>query len=486
MGSAEARRRWFEISEEGWARLSASRPLGRLLLEAVQNAFDAGAENVSIDLGPERLTVEDDATRGIDDERLVYTLFLSDKADDPARRGRMGRGLKELLAAADRAQVETKDATLFFGPEGRRRGPPLRERGTRIVVERASSERDLAEAEALLRLTLPPRGVTVKLGGRALRRPRVMLSLPSTELETVIVVDGVERAAMRHARIDLYPVRRGETPHLFELGIPIEAWNAPWHCDVQQRVPLREGRDGAPPRFSLALKAALLEATVHRNLDRRDLGAEWVQQVIAGWPVRSTLLDAYVSKVFPRGSLLPGTPHADDRARQLGAHIVQTTGITPGALGALRRVLETSDEFVNRRSREIGGEPVEPTPTHARFAEAVRFLARKVAGSKIKVHFFARDAGQDGWIEDALTDVPARTVSFNVKSALRFDDVLEPTTLGVVLHELAHLVTAEHDRRFIDRLQYLGAATAMLLGAGGAPLSDALRRGDVAELARHG
>jgi hypothetical protein len=63
--------------------------------------------------------------------------------------------------------------------------------------------------------------------------------------------------------------------------------------------------------------------------------------------------------------------------------------------------------------------------------------------------------------------------------------VLEPTTLGVVLHELAHLVTAEHDRRFIDRLQYLGAATANLLAEGGRPLSEALRRGDVVALAKH-
>lgn len=481
-----AHRQWFEISEEGWARLSASRPLGRLLLEAIQNAFDASAQNVAVELGPERLAIEDDAALGIVDERLVYTLFLSDKADDPSRRGRMGRGLKELLASADRADVETALATLRFGPEGRSRTPAVRERGTRIVVHRTSTEEELRGAEAMLRLTLPPRGVTVKVGGRALRRPRVMLSLPSTELETVVVADGVERAAMRATRIDLYPVRRGETAHLFEMGIPIQPWNVPWHCDVQQRVPLREGRDGASDRYLLALKAALLEATVHRNLDRRDLRAEWVQEVIGGWPVRSTLLDAYVSKVFPRGSLLPGSAHADDRARQLGAHIVEATTITPGALSALRRVLETSDEFVQRRSREIGGEPVEPSSVHAAFAESVRFLARKVARSTVKVRFFARDAGQDGWIEDALTDVSARVVSFNVKSTLRFDDVLEPTTLGVVLHELAHLVSAEHDRRFVDRLQYLGAATAVLLAEGGPALCAALRAGDVAALADSG
>lgn len=478
-------RGWFEISEDGWARLSSARPIGRLLLEAVQNALDAGATTVSVELGPSELAIEDDAELGITDERLIYTLFLSDKMHDPSRRGRMGRGLKELLASARSARVETVGSTLRFGPEGRHREPSERTRGTRVVVERASAESELLEAGHLLRLVLPPRGVTLRVDGRAIRRPRVLLSLPSTELETVVVEAGVERAATRGARLDLYAPRRGEAPHLFEMGVPIQPWNVPWHCDVGQRVPLGEGRDGATERYVLTLKAMLLEATIHRNLDRRDLTADWVQEVISRWPVRSTFLDAYVSKVFPRGSLLPGTAHSDDRARQLGAHIVEAAALSAGTFSALARVLETSDEFVRRRSRELGGEPVDPNPTHVAFAEAVRFLARRVAGSVVRVRFFARDAGEDGWIEDALTDVSARIVSFNVKSKLAFHDVLEPTTLGVVLHELAHLVTAEHDRRFIDRLQYLGAATANLLAEGGRPLTDALRQGDVASLAGH-
>jgi hypothetical protein len=478
-------RGWFEISEDGWARISSARPIGRLMLEAVQNALDAGAGVVTLEIGPEKLSIEDDADLGIADERLIYTLFLSDKTDDPSRRGRMGRGLKELLAAADRAQVETVGRVISFGPSGRSTEPSERTRGTRIVAYRASSESELREAESLIRLVLPPAGVALKINGKVIKRPKVLLSLPSTELETVIVQDGVERAATRSAQIDLFVPRRGESAHLFEMGVPIQPWNAPWHCDVGQRVPLGEGRDGATERYVLALKAMLLEATVHRNLDRRDLTADWVQEVIARWPVRSTLLDAYVSKVFPRGSLLPGSAHADDRARQLGAHIVEAAALSQGTFSALARVLETSDEFVRRRSREVGGEPVAPDAIQAAFAESVRFLAKRIAGSVIRVRFFSRGVGDDGWMEDALTDVGGRTVSFNVQSKLAFHDILEPTTLGVVLHELAHLVTAEHDRRFVDRLQYLGASLANVLAESGRPLLDALRAGDVAALAAH-
>jgi uncharacterized protein (DUF924 family) len=57
------REQWFEISDEGLVRRARERPLGRLLLEAVQNALDAGASNVSLELGAEEIVVLDDAPR---------------------------------------------------------------------------------------------------------------------------------------------------------------------------------------------------------------------------------------------------------------------------------------------------------------------------------------------------------------------------------------------------------------------------------------
>lgn len=473
-----ARAGWFEIAEEGWQRLSASRPLGRLLLEALQNALDASPENVSIELGEDRVIVEDDAAHGIHDERLVYTLFLSDKPHDPTRRGRMGRGLKELLAAAECARVETIGKTITFDLEGRRLAQNQRKTGTRLEIVRPVSENERKEAIDLLRLAIPPRGTTVRIDARVVRRPRAVLTLADCELETVIVEDGIERAAMRPTRISVYAPRKGEQSHLFEMGIPVQPWNVPWHVDVAQRIPLGEGRDGAPERFLLALKATLLESMVHSYLDRRDLRADWVQDVIGRWPIKAGLLDAYVSKVFHKGSVLGGTSRANDRAKQLGAHIIDARTISHGAWLALARVLETADDYVRRRSSEFGGEDVEPDEVQRRFGESVRWLARRIAGSVIRVRFFARDPGDAGLLEDAVTDVDARVVSFNVRGPLRFDDVLEPATIGVVLHELAHLASPEHDHRFIDRLQLLAGGLAKLLAEGGPELARALREGD--------
>ena len=473
-----AHRDWFEISHDGWRSVATGRSLGRLLLEAVQNAFDARAGLVRVTMGDDEVVIEDDATTGFSDERLVYTVFLSDKRDDPAKRGRLGRGLKELLGAMERARVETVGTTVRFDEAGRSSSSNDRTAGTRIVLERTFTKAERHDARWFLRMCIPPRGTTLEVDGRVVRRPRRVLALSSCELETVALERGVERAVVASCTVSLHTPRRGQPPHIYEMGVPVEPWNVPWHVDVGQRVPLREGRDAVPERFELALKAILLESLIYRYLDQNDLRADWVLDVVGRYPIRASVLDAYVSRAFPRGAVLGGTSRADDRARQLGAHVIEASAISHGAYLALERVLETADDYVRRRADEFGGEEVTPTATQLRFAEAVRWLARRVAGRVVRVRFFARDPSDAGLLEDATADPEARILSFNVRSPLRFDDVLDPATLGVVLHELAHLDSAEHDHRFIDRLQLLAGQTAKVLAEGGPALATKLRAGD--------
>ncbi len=469
---------WFEISHEGWRRRSTQRSLGRLLLEGVQNAFDARASNGVVSLGRKEIVIEDDARSGMADGRLVYTVFLSNKQEDPSKRGRLGRGLKELIVTMDEAIVEAVGITVRFDETGRHEEPNQREFGTRIVLRRKFEASDLSDAVRYLRLCIPPKGIRLLVDGRAVRRPRSVISLGSCELESVEVEDGVERAVVGATTVALYQPRKGQDAYLFEMGVPIESWDVPWHVDVGQRVPLLDGRDGVPDRFKLRLKALLLESMIHRYLETKDLRADWVHDVIARYPVKTSVLDAFVSRAFPRGAVLGGTSRANDRARQLGAHVIDTSAISDGAYVGLSRVVESADDFVRRRSAEFGGEDVEPDEVQRRFAESVRWLARRVAGRVVRVRFFARDPSDAGLLEDATCDAETRVISFNVKGPLRFDDILDPSTLGVVLHEIAHLETLEHDLRFIDRLQMLAGMTAKVLAEGGPALAKALRRGD--------
>lgn len=473
----EVTRRWFEISDEGWRLQAGHRPVGRVLLEAVQNAFDAEASKVSITLAESRIVIEDDAAEGFADGRLVYTVFLTDKTGR-TKRGRFGRGLKELIGAMNGARVETVGVTVHFDDKGRHEEPNERTRGTRITLEREFTEPELDDARRSLRLCVPPNGTELIVDGASVERPQCILALGSCELETVGIEGGVERAMRGVTEVSVYLPHRGDTPHLLEMGVPVQSWELPWHVDVGQRVPLTSGRESVPDRFALRLKGLLLESMIHRYLDTRDLRADWVHEVIAKVPVAASVLDAYVSRAFPKGAVLGGTRRADDRARQLGAHVVPSESLSHGTYLALSRVVETADDFVRRRSHELEGEEIAPDEIQERFAQAVRWLARRVAGRVVRVRFFARDPSDEGLLADATCDATTRVLSFNVKGSLRFDDVLEPATLGVVLHELAHLDTPEHDHRFIERLQLLAGQAAKVLAAGGPALADRLRSGD--------
>lgn len=58
---------------------------------------------------------------GTDDLKLLNVVFYTTKKDSVTRRGRMGRGFKELLSIATWARVESNGQTLTFedGPDGR-------------------------------------------------------------------------------------------------------------------------------------------------------------------------------------------------------------------------------------------------------------------------------------------------------------------------------------------------------------------------------
>jgi hypothetical protein len=464
MGQARnGRAEWFELSEEGWRRSNRARPLGQLVREALQNAFDQRARRVKVRLEEGEVRIEDDAPAGLARDEYAFTVFLGEKDTPPTWRGRKGRGLKEMISASDRAEVETVGRTLVFDDAGRHVKPNTRLVGTCLRLFRRTSASEREAALQLLRLTIPPPEVELVINGRAVRPPRFKESLEGCLLETVELHRGVERFAERATRVDLYHPRPGETPHLFELGLPVEPHHLPWHVDVQQRIPLAAERDAARDPYKRMLGAIILESLAS-ELSRQELSGAWVTEVLAHFTLGPEALEAYVAKVLPARAVLSVGPRVDDRARQLGAKVVDLRGMPLTAVEQLETVVESADAYVERMEGPPRDVLVNPGPRAERFVGLVRCLSRELTGREVRVEFFERKARDPSAQVDAEYDRERRVLRVNMRGQVRLEDPLAPRTLGIILHELAHEAGDEHDFAFIDQLEsFAGRALRCLV-----------------------
>lgn len=455
---------WFELSNDGWRRMNAGRPLGELIREAVQNAFDAEVGHVQVTVTPETVAIEDDSPAGVVDERLIYTLFFTNKSASPTERGRKGRGLKELLSAGSEALVETVGATLRFDRFGRHTIPNQRRRGTRVEVRRRNREREIDEACRHLELIIPPSGVRLTLNGRSVRRPRVFHRMNDVLLDTVFIRDGVERVASRETSVTLYALRHAnEQPHIFEMGLPVQMTDFPWHLDVEQRIPLADGRRHVDETYRLVLLVTAFEHLVGRALPDSNLRDGWVMEVLGRCHVSDLALQHYVARAFPKSAVLRGSRAADDRARQAGVSVIDTRHLGAAVVETLARALPSSDAFVANHLRAHERPLTQLEPYQQRALDCFAYLAERLINRPVTVMAVQRERSPHGTTEDGSYDSRTHTLKVNVLGSANLRDPLAPGSLGFLFHELAHARASEHDARFIRELERIAGRGARLL-----------------------
>jgi hypothetical protein len=185
--------------------------------------------------------------------------------------------------------------------------------------------------------------------------------------------------------------------------------------------------------------------------------------------------------MYAPNAILGGSALANDRARQLGATVVDATSMPRGTYAALTRVLERAEDFVRRKEREFNELPLEPDAAQTRFADFVRWLGQRLLGIDLRVIIVRKDPTIDGIVEDAAYDRHRREIKLNVLGKIDFGDPLAPSSLGVIFHEFAHQYVTEHDQRFIEQLQQLAGRGAALLASLGPEIVQRVREGRLFE-----
>ena len=120
---------WLQISTVGFAALNQSRPPEHLVKELVQNSLDAVQDTGgSVELfyhhdGQKFLVECRDTGTGIEDLATMRVVYLTFKTDSHLKRGRFGRGFKEILSVATTANIVSGGREIHFFDQPPSSGP---------------------------------------------------------------------------------------------------------------------------------------------------------------------------------------------------------------------------------------------------------------------------------------------------------------------------------------------------------------------------
>lgn len=467
----------FTADPEGFREQNAGREPAALVKELVQNALDEAVTRLDVRVGPARrglvIEVEDDLAGGIRRPELVFTLFGSDKRDSPHKRGRMGRGLKEMLSVADRSLVVSEHGAFAFtrtryGRWERHTESMRRACGTLVRCEvEAWTAQDGHDVIAFLRRMRPPEGVRLVVDGAELARTTAT-SVLELELPTVVYerVRGERVARERRGRcaVELIPASE---PWIYEMGIPVEPTSFDRSIDVGQRVPLRDRRDTIPESYRRELFGAILSATADELTDEQ-ARADWVlagaRSAALGEGAKQRLVRAYTG----------GYAYAADATtlHAASAHHLQVVSLRaiPEAIRPLVRELAADAREVLRSMVTVPCPVVPATAQNAAERGTVAVfeaIARGIGGA-------ARVLIREGRPSNAADFDRGEISLYRQKlGAAFFDDPLGERALALLIHELAHWAPADdaHGLDFKTDIERVAGAVAAYCARHGAELA---------------
>ena len=496
---------WLSISTEGFAAMNAARPAEHLIKELVQNSLDSFVEGqpgrIELRYGSQNdgFVVEcADNGSGISNLGDLRVVYLTHKTDSHLKRGRFGRGFKEALCIAEQAWVVSGGQQLEFllenGERVTRQGVASDVgTGTRVWMRMPWPAETGDRLDAYFAQFLVPEGIELVVNGERINaravEHRVQANI-TTELYDAIGQSW--KKPSRTTTIHLVRPQPGETATIYEMGIPVAAvdWNMPYHCDVQQRVPMNPNRDAVASGYPVKLHVACLP-TLLEEMDESAVMDEWVGH--AGRRCESEVQKRIIARAFgeniARSVPRMGERHFDEDARELGLVVVNTAQASSGFRDMLKVFVPSAQEVV-RRDELAKAERAD--------SESFSIEAARQSGD-VRQQWLERQGGEEAvgrclefavWFCQQLVDTcPGRENRVSGQLTLNHEagvtlyahwsttnvltlaldqpcfwqDPLGPEALQVLIHEASHALNMHHGLEFRQELERLAGVAASLM-----------------------
>jgi hypothetical protein len=312
---------------------------------------------------------------------------------------------------------------------------------------------EVAAVKRTVHSLIPPADVTTTFNGEVIegRQPiaTFVTKLP-TELSDS---EGRLKPTRRNATVEVFEPLDGETPSLYELGIPVVETGDRYHVNIGQKVPLNLDRDNVTPAYLRAVRAEVLNHA-HKFLREDDSDATWITEALTDERTTAEALSAALDLRFGEKRVVfdPSDHEANKRAAAEGYEVIAARSLPKGVAGKARSlgVLEAAGA-VTPSPRPYGDDDdprtLKPsdkwTPAEANMADYARALGERLLGRAITVkivndpkamNFLATYAQLTGTLEFNLRTLGKRF----------FEAGPGPEADALIIHELAHDVSGDH------------------------------------------
>lgn len=466
---------WFDIDKQGLARLLERKGKSFAVFELVQNAWDEHTSVVDVRLTriPSSpfvtLSVEDDNPDGFSDLSHAFTLFAdSKKKSDAEKRGRFNLGEKLVLALCSEASIASTTGTIIFDKDGRHKKRSIRARGSMFTGTLRMTNDEVEECTSSVLRLLPPAGIATRFNGIEIPVREAIATFDITLPTEIADGDGVLRKSARKTTVRVFEPMRGETPMLYEMGIPVVETGDRWHIDVGQKVPLNFDRDNVPPSYLSRIRAATVEA-MHASLNTDDANATWVRDAMQnhGSTMSADTIDKVVALRFgdKRVSYDPSDPEANKLAVSRGYTVVHGAQLSKPEWEAIRRVGAIAPAGQVTPSPKPyhfseDGRPVnfidesEWTPAMHAIVSYTKRIARHAIGADILVEIVKEP------MQNFVACYGGKCLQYNFGRLGKkwFEQPDKASITELVIHELGHEYSGDHlSSAYHDALCMIGA-----------------------------
>lgn len=461
----------FEVSTEGMRELQSGREPWQLAKELVANSWDEAVTLCEVTLKPTaprkaKLTVYDDGG-GFAKIEDAYTLMgHTPKRGNPQVRGRFNSGEKEILSVAISATIRTSGRVISFPKGGGRtiRNDPKATTGTTVECIVPWGNRQVEDTIAKLKTLLTPKGITYTVNGEPAPHQEPELVVEAT-LDTVLQEGGLGqpmRMTRRKTSLELYPVEfPAEKGWLYEMGIPVQPLDCPYHVNVMQKVPMPPNRDVVRDSYLQDIYTAVLNATADK-LTEDDVSDTWVRTGIEDKDVEPEAVKTVINKRYGDKVVLYSSDHrANERAEQAGYEVVHSRTLSPLERGAMQTVglKHSSEVFLTNFGTGKDFPENEWTAEIKRVVAYAKRLHQELIGKPLRVFLYRMP---NGAAAAQYSRIDARLeLNYSNLGKAWFSEIA-PRVTELLLHEFAHTEGDYHNWEFQRNLEKLASKAVHL------------------------